>query len=84
MNKFFAVMQLLIAALLVVMTIATVVNLFFISMRPETISVVNTIIGQGVLAACLAAGATLLFKKGIRQLKQAAESAVSEPGSSSE
>ena len=75
MTKFLAIVQLIVAALLAVMAAATVVNLAFISMRPETISVVNAIIGQGILAACLAAGATVLYRKGRNQLKQAAETA---------
>jgi hypothetical protein len=39
-----------------------------ISSRPETISVVNAIIGQGLLIVCLAAFARILGRKAWRTL----------------
>jgi hypothetical protein len=51
------------------MALATLINLIFISTRPETISVVNTLIGQGVLIIILLVLATVLFKKGLAGLK---------------
>ena len=71
MDKFLAIMQLLLAALLAVMAAVTIHNLFNIATRPETISVVNTLIGQGVVIVCLSALATVLFRKGWKKLKQA-------------
>ena len=49
MNKLLPILQLIGAAICFIIAITTLVNLIFISQRPETISVVNTIIGQGVL-----------------------------------
>ena len=70
MNKLIAVIQLIASAAVSVMAVATLINLIFISMRPETISVVNTLIGQGLLIILLLALARVLFKKGLAGLKQ--------------
>ncbi|MEQ8314331.1 MAG: hypothetical protein RL839_01910 [Gammaproteobacteria bacterium] len=69
MDKFVAILQLLAAAILALFAILTLVNLVFITTRPETISVVNAIIGQGVLIICLSALANILFRKGLKQLR---------------
>ena len=61
--------QLITSALVSIMALATLINLIFISTRPETISVVNTLIGQGVLIIILLVLATVLFKKGLAGLK---------------
>ena len=71
MDKFLAIMQLLGAFLLAIIAGVTVHNLWNISMRPETISVVNTIIGQGVIIVCLSAAATVLFRNGWKALNSA-------------
>ena len=70
MNKIVALIQLLTSALVSIMALATLINLIFISTRPETISVVNTLIGQGILIICLLVLARVLFKKGLAGLKQ--------------
>jgi hypothetical protein len=70
MNKLLAVIQLITSALVSIMALATLINLIFISTRPETISVVNTLVGQGVLIIILLVLATVLFKKGLAGLKQ--------------
>ena len=70
MNKLVAVIQLIGSAGVSVVALATLINLIFISTRPETISVVNTLVGQGVLIICLLVLATVLFKKGLVGLKQ--------------
>lgn len=70
MNKFLAIIQLLASALISLAVLATLVNLILISTRPETISVVNTLIGQGVLIICLLVLARVLFRKGLAGLKQ--------------
>ena len=69
MNKLLAVIQLITSTLVALIALATLINLIFISTRPETISVVNTLIGQGVLIIILLVLATVLFKKGLAGLK---------------
>ncbi len=71
MKKIIAVVQVVISLLLILAVLATVFNLLLIFTRPETISVVNTLIGQGVLIVCLPVIARVLFKKGLTGLKQA-------------
>ncbi len=78
MNKIVAIIQLLASAVLSIMALATLVNLIFISTRPETISVVNTLIGQGVLIICLLVLARVLFRKGLAGLKQGVAAADSD------
>ena len=65
MSKFISLLQLLMAAILGIAALATAVNLVLISTRPETISVVNTLIGQGVLIVCMLALARILYQKGL-------------------
>ncbi len=74
MSRFIAVLQLLMAVIIAVAAIATSINLILISTRPETISVVNTMIGQGVLIICMVAIANILFRKGLRALKAEGQS----------
>lgn len=69
MTKLFAIFQLLAAAIIALTAIATSVNLILISTRPETISVVNTMIGQGVLIICMIAIANILFRKGLGMMR---------------
>jgi len=69
MNKLAAVIQLITSALVSAIAMATIINLILISTRPETISVVNTLVGQGVLIILLLVMATVLFKKGLAGLK---------------
>ena len=69
MEKFIAILQLLAAIAMGLMSAATVVNLVLISMRPETISVVNTMIGQGVIIICLAAMSNILFRRAWTRLR---------------
>ena len=68
MKKIIGFIQLLTALLLFISAMATLVNLVLISMRPETISVVNVIIGQGILIILLIALANLCLKKGRKSL----------------
>lgn len=70
MDRFVAILQLIAALLLAIMAGITIHNLVNISTRPETISVVNTIIGQGVVIIALSVFATVLFRKGLKQLRQ--------------
>ena len=68
MKKVLGFIQLFLALLLIILALATGFNLILISMRPETISVVNVIIGQGVLIVLLLAFANLCLKKGRKTL----------------
>jgi len=68
-KKILGFIQLLLALLLVITAVATGINLVLISMRPETISVVNVIIGQGILIILLLAFANLCLKKGRKSLE---------------
>lgn len=70
MNKLIAGIQLLASALMSIAALMMLVNIIFIIPRPETISVVNVLIGGGVLVVCLAALARVLFKKGLAGLRQ--------------
>ena len=69
MKKIVGFVQLLLALLLAIAAVATGVNLVLISMRPETISVVNVINGKGILIILLLAFANLCLKKGRESLK---------------
>ena len=69
MNKFVALLQLLATVVLGIFALATAVNLILISMRPETISVVNAIIGQGILIICMLALASISLRKGLKGLR---------------
>ena len=80
MNKFIAAIQLFASALLSIAALAMLVNIIFIIPRPETISVVNALIGGGVLVVCLAAIARVLFKKGLAGLRQDELAADSDDG----
>lgn len=70
MNKFLAIGQILAAILLSIAALAMLINLIYISTRPETISVVNVMIGGGVMVVCLPAIARVLFKKGMAGLRE--------------
>jgi|FLOH01.1.fsa_nt_gi hypothetical protein len=65
MNKFVALLQITTALVLAVASIATLINLLLIFTRPETISVVNALIGQGVLIICLLVISRILLRKGL-------------------
>jgi len=69
MEKLTPYLQLFVSAFLVVIVGVTLINLVFIILRPETISVVNVMIGQIFIMACLAALAKVLFTKGREGLK---------------
>ncbi len=69
MNRLASILQLIGAALCFIIAATTLINLIYISQRPETISVVNTIIGQGVLIIAFTAISKILFSKGLKGLK---------------
>ena len=65
MQKFLAVLQLLSALATFSVACAIIHNLYSLASRPETISVVNTLIGQGVLIIALLAVSRVLLGKGL-------------------
>ena len=70
MQKLIATLQLLTAALLIGVALTTLFNLILIAMRPETISVVNIMIGQGLLIAILPALATTLTRRALTRWRR--------------
>ena len=78
MNKLIALLQLLATVVLGIFALATAVNLILISMRPETISVVNAIIGLGILIICMLALASISLRKGLKGLRSDSSGTISE------
>lgn len=70
MSRLFGVLQLLFAGVFAASALGTLVNMLFIVARPETISVVNALIGQTLMVVCLLALARILFKKGTLRVRQ--------------
>ena len=86
MSRVVGILQLLLSGVLGVSALATVFNMIMISMRPETVSVANAVMGQLVLVIFLGLWSRVFFVKG-RERVQAAEAAArkgTEPGSSKE
>jgi len=71
MKKLTAYTQLFLALLCTIAGLTTLTNLIFISQRPETISVVNAIIGQGVLIIAFFALARVLYRKAMKRIREA-------------
>lgn len=69
MKKLIALLQILGAIVLHAIALATLLNMVFISTRPETISVVNAYIGLGVLCICSLALGRIQWRKGMARLK---------------
>lgn len=69
MEKLVGILQLLFAGVFAATAIGTLINMAFIATRPETISVVNAIIGQTLMIVCLSALARILFKKGTARVR---------------
>jgi hypothetical protein len=69
MGKLVGIIQLLFAGVFAASAIGTLINMAFIATRPETISVVNAIIGQTLMIVCLFALARILFKKGTQRVR---------------
>ena len=64
MQKLSSILKILLSGLLLIAALATAVNLILLTMRPETISVVNALIGQGVIIIALLAFSRVMFRKG--------------------
>ncbi len=69
MNKFLALLQLLVSVILYAIALASLLNAVFLSSRPETISVVNAYIGLGVLCICSLALGRVQWRKGLARLR---------------
>ncbi len=70
MEKLIGIAQLLFAGVFAAMAVGTLVNMAFIATRPETISVVNAIVGQTLMVVCLLALARILFRKGTQRVRK--------------
>jgi hypothetical protein len=70
MDTFKGVLQLVLASICLIIAGATLVNMLLIVMRPETVSVANSMIGQLVLIVCFLAGAQILGKRGLARLRR--------------
>ncbi len=72
MNKFLAVLQMVAAVVLGILALATAVNLVLFSNNSQTLSVVNVLVGQGVLIICLAAASNIIFRRGLNRYRSQA------------
>ena len=68
MQRLIAIMQFILSGLCAVLAAATLVNFGFIATRPDSLSVANVFVGQGLLIICLAALSTVLFRRARRNL----------------
>lgn len=69
MKKLTAVVMLILAGVCLLAAVATAINLGFILLRPDSISVVNTLIGQFVVIVGALVLALMLFNSGKNRLK---------------
>lgn len=76
MEKLKGGLQLLLAAICLLIVAAVVHNLSQILMRPESVSVVNALVGQSVMIICLLAAARILSRKGLSKLRSAEKTGV--------
>jgi hypothetical protein len=73
MKKLVPILQLLASGILALVAIATLINLVLIINRPETISVINAMIGQGVIIVALLALARILYRRSRQGLRAPTE-----------
>ena len=71
MSRVVGIFQLFLSGVLGVTALATIFNLIMIAMRPETISVANAALGQGVVIIFLAVWSRVFFVKGRERVKAA-------------
>lgn len=69
MQRVIAIFQLLLSVLCALVALVTAVNLGFILMRPDSISVVNALVGQLLMIVFLMAASTILLRKGRHNLR---------------
>ena len=84
MNRFYAVLQVVLAVALYIMAFAILFNIVRIVFRPETISVVNAMIGLGVMLISFLALARIVMKKGLASLRLLKEDATKTDASQSD
>ncbi|MGB4248222.1 MAG: hypothetical protein WBJ75_10930 [Pseudohongiellaceae bacterium] len=70
MHRLVGILQLFMSGLLGCMALATLINMVLIAMRPETISVVNAFLGQGVIIIFMAVWSRVFFVKGMERVRQ--------------
>lgn len=63
MNRFIAILLGLLALICAALALVTAINLGFILMRPDSVSVANVLVAQGLWIVVLSATATVLFRK---------------------
>lgn len=71
MSRVVGIFQLFLSGVLGVTALATIFNLVMIAMRPETISVANAALGQGVVIIFLVVWSRVFFVKGRERVKTA-------------
>lgn len=69
MYRLVGIFQLLLSGVLGVSALATIINMALIAMRPETISVVNAVMGQTVMIIFLALWSRVFFVKGRERVR---------------
>ena len=84
MKRFLAALQVVLALILFLIAVGTLINMVLIAMRPETISVVNTIIGQTVMIVCLIALGRILLKRGLRSFAEQRTNSAGDSGAGSD
>lgn len=70
MYRLVGILQLFMSGLLGCMALATLINMALIATRPETISVVNAFLGQGVIIIFLAVWSRVFFVKGMARVRE--------------
>ncbi len=70
MTRFIAGLRMFAALVLSLLALVTLVNLVLFATNPDTISVVNAIVGQGVIIIALSALATIQFRKGLKEWRE--------------
>ena len=69
MSKFKTILKLVVGIIFALCAVASLINLFFIVPRVETISVVNAVVGLGVLFFFLAPLAHVMIRNSLRELR---------------
>lgn len=70
MQRFIAIMQGLLALACGALAVVIAINLGFILGRPDSVSVANVLVAQGLWIVILAAAATVLVRKARRNLSR--------------
>ncbi len=70
MNKLLGLLQIFAAVVLVALSALTIVDMALDATSPETISVVNLLIGRIIMLACLFAVTTILVRRGLAILRR--------------